>query len=259
MDSVMKKIFLLIDADAMVYASSVVSKEESDDGFQHDLEEGKLKFDNILHHLTSHFEDMGIDFEYILFLEGEGNIRKSLVDTYKLNRKDKPEPPLRREIARYATEHYNSFISTNVESDDTLSATWYKYHRKYDLIICSMDKDLKQLPCTFYDTYYGRDDSERICKISPQEGERNFWRQMLIGDVADGVDGIKGMGKARTNKLIPDSLSSPSAMASRVYRKYIEQYGISKGRVEFFKAYHLMRLPKTGVAIPKLEEYLMFS
>lgn len=269
----MKPIFVLIDADSLVMAAvcAPIEKDEEgnkfelkangepNDSFMHSLEDAKLKYDHLVFKYLSMLNDMGIEYaEAIHFIEGRGNVRKALSPEYKVSRKKRPQPPLRRQITEYVLNHYPSFEAVNVETDDCLAVTWHKYHEQYDIIIASPDKDLRQLHCIYFDIYYNREDDKRMHKISKEEAERTFWRQVLTGDAGDDVKGIHRLGAKGAEKLIPNSLSQPSVMQRIVYRKYVEHYGM-KARVEFFKAYHLMKLPSHGITYPKLEDYLILS
>lgn len=254
----MKQIVLLIDADSIIYSACLASKEEDEDGFQRDLDEAKLKLDNIVHGISSKIEDMGIDnAECVLFVEGKGNFRKAFTTSYKRKRKERQQPPLRDDLTNYVLEHYNSFQSVGCETDDSISITWQKYKDKYDLIICSIDKDLKMIPCAFYDYYYNRDDDKRMFVISEEDAERNFWSMMLIGDAADEVNGVPKIGKVGAEKILKGSVSR-SQMAGRVYRAYLKAYGVHRGAREFWKAYFLMKLPNKGFATPDLDSLFIF-
>lgn len=253
----MKPVMLLVDADSYVMAACSLTAEHDDEGnrinplFSEDLEDSKLKFDNLIQNLVNTFEDMGVDCSYMLFLEGNGNVRKSLSTDYKISRKKRPQPPLRADIKNYALSNYVSYEAINVETDDVISATWHTYHKEIDLIICSPDKDLTQLPCSYYDTYWNREDDKRMFSISENQAQINFWRLVLMGDAGDDVKGVKGIGKKKAEAILPDSQSSSFA-GGRVYRQYLNAYGLSRGAREFWRAYHLIKLPERGITIPDL-------
>lgn len=269
----MKPIFILIDSDSFIMAAccSPIEKDadgnklelkengEPNDGFNYNLDDAKLKYDHLIFKYLGMIEDMGVEYtEAIHFVEGSGNVRKALSTTYKASRKKRGQPPLRGDVTRYVLNQYTSHEATNVETDDCVAVTWYKYHDKYDLIVASPDKDLRQLPCIYFDTYHDRDDDKRMYKISKEESERFFWRQVLMGDSGDDVSGIHGIGEVKSKKIIPNSLSS-SLMPRVVYREYLKYYGVGKARLEFFKAYSLMKLPKHGITYPRLEMFTLSS
>lgn len=252
----MKEVFILIDADSLIYKSCVCKKEEDEQGFIRDFDEATGKFDEGLFYILNYFEDNypGMDAHHLLFLEGRGNVRRSIVTSYKEKRRARELPPLLNDLREWVVEHHPAFVCVNIEADDCIGATWYKYHEEMDLIISSIDKDLRQLPCTLFDYYFAREEGERIMQITPHEAELNFYRQMLVGDAADEVQGIKGVGAKKAEKLLPLSLST-SSLRPRTYREYVKCYG-RNAKLEFLKAYYLMRLPKEGVFIPDLNSYL---
>lgn len=56
--------------------------------------------------------------------------------------------------------------------------------QKIDHVICSPDKDLKQFSGVHYD--YAKDE---LYTVSKQEAEKNFWKQMIMGDSVDDIEG----------------------------------------------------------------------
>lgn len=81
-------------------------------------------------------------------------------------------------------------------------------------IICSVDKDLLQIPGKHYNFV-----KKEFSEVSEIEGLRNFYKQMLIGDAADHVFGVKGIGKVRAAKLI-DHLETELEMYEQVQVYY---------------------------------------
>jgi hypothetical protein len=65
--------------------------------------------------------------------------------------------------------------------------------------ICSIDKDLKQIPGKHYNW---RKDEFDI--VSPVDGLRSFYRNLLIGDTADNIFGVDGIGKVKAGRIIND-------------------------------------------------------
>ena len=78
-----------------------------------------------------------------------------------------------------------------LEADDALGiyATLYP-----DNIICSPDKDMKQIPGKVYDL-------EIVHEITPQEGMQWHYIQTLAGDQTDGYSGVPGLGVKRSAAL----------------------------------------------------------
>lgn len=255
---------LLIDADSQLYQSCLCKVDESEDGkgFIYDLDDATAKFDEKIMMIVNKIEeDYSFNVKHsVIFLEGYGNFRYSFNKTYKANRKDKETPPLLTPlrqwvIERYNNEVYTTFESINVETDDSIAATYLKYHLNdygVQLILASGDKDLKTIPCLLFDTYYTRMELQSINEV---DAKRNFYKQMITGDAADGVKGIPRAGEVKANKVL-NHLDSVKSMNSAVYRMYKQSFG-RNAKIEFLKAYYSLQMNVAKVATPNLE-LLMF-
>lgn len=237
---------LLLDADSMAFASCYVDGEEIDD-----LDIAFEKFEESFRWLLQDMEDRcGYVFDdTIVFIGNHGNFRKVIFPEYKANRKKSKYPDILQDLKLKVAEEYNGIISVGFESDDSIASTWNMFKDMYGrnhVVIASIDKDIRQLPCLFYDYYFHKDEEKnaerkRLYDISEEEGDRNFWKQMLTGDSTDNVSGVKGIGDKRADKVL-DGLKTNFSMMIRVYRKYREVYGEFKGRRNFATCYHLLRL-----------------
>lgn len=98
-------------------------------------------------------------------------------------------------------------------------------------IICSIDKDLRQVPGDFYD--YKKLD---FASISPEQARWLFWYQMIVGDSGDGVLGIPGKGDKAAHKVL-DHLMTESdfeqCMEQTVRAMYYEHFGDHYGHTIF--------------------------
>lgn len=251
---------ILIDADSQLFQSCLCKVEDTEDGkgFIYDLDDATVKFDEKIMMIVNKIEeDYGFNVKHtILFLEGYGNFRYSFNKTYKANRKDKEKPPLLKPLKEWIVKNYNNdiystFESINVETDDSIAATYLKYHLNdygVQLILASGDKDLKTIPCLLFDTYWSRMELQSIDEL---EAKRNFYKQMIVGDTADGVKGIPKAGKVKADKVLND-LQSVNAMNSAVYRMYKQSFG-RNAKIEFLKAYYSLQMNTANVNTPNLE------
>ena len=82
-----------------------------------------------------------------------------------------------------------------LEADDAMGiyATLYP-----DNVICSPDKDMRQIPGKLYDL-------ANITLITPEEGKRWHYIQTLAGDQTDGYSGVPGIGVKRAVSLFDES------------------------------------------------------
>lgn len=129
---------------------------------------------------------------YVGFLSGTVNFRKTVNPDYKAHRKDK-EPPTHLQACRgYLSTEWNCRVSDGIEADDELGI-----HQNDKTILCSLDKDLQQIPGKHFNWV-----SQELTEVSVEQGTKFFWKQMLIGDVADNLRGVDRIGKVKAAKLI---------------------------------------------------------
>lgn len=174
---------VLIDADPIVWAVGCVVK---DDPIENALHTVKLKLNDII-------EKSGAD-SYDIFLTGGGNFRKDVHDSYKANRDDGDRPYHFDAIRQYMVDVWGGTIYEGVEADDAIGLA---STADDSTIICSIDKDLDQLPGVHYN--YNKNS---IYEVSYEQGMHFFFKQMLMGDRADNIGGIKGVGPKTAEKLL---------------------------------------------------------
>lgn len=195
----------LIDGDILVYRIGYTT--ENDEEF---IAEARMR--EKIHDILNQTEAN----EYTIFLTStdKSNFRFKVYPEYKANRKgDKPK-------------HYeflrNLLITTwdatevfGEEADDALGIA----QTKDETIICTIDKDLNQIPgwhCNFAtgEKYY----------ITEEEGVWFFYYQLLLGDKAvDNIPGCPGIGIVRANKLLPKD-ASEEELYKIVEHTYFLQY-----------------------------------
>ena len=250
---------LLIDADTLMYQSCFAPKdsgkvhEDNIDDVEYKFSEKLMKMENDIEEKYGEFFDVQ---HRVLFFEGHGNYRKALNKQYKANRKDKEIPPLLDVLKGVVQTKgawkntYSSFVSYNVETDDTLVATYNKWRMKgYELIMCSSDKDLKTIPCVLYDYHYSK---RELMTITEEEARYNFFTQMLVGDTADNVKGIYRVGKVGAAKMLKNC-NSVFSYLKVIYAAYLKEYR-RNAKVEFIKAYTMLKLVDDKIYTPNLDE-----
>ena len=135
--------------------------------------------------------------DFVAFISGENNFRYKIYPEYKANRKEKPQPILRQEANAYLVTEYGAKVTDGYEADDGIgiAAT-----RSDGCVICSIDKDLKQIPGNHYNWR-----KNEFTTVTPLEGLRSFWRSVLTGDRTDNIlTGLHRMGPVTAAKVIDD-------------------------------------------------------
>ena len=184
---------LLIDADYIVYKCAAAAEIDID--FGNDVIVVQSKFSDAykmverdLYHIA---RDLGIFDDFILFFSDSVNFRKTIYPEYKGHRNRK-KPCGYRRIIEALKKEYPVITMETLEADDALGiyATKEPGH-----IICSPDKDMRQIPGELYDF------NDAVTTITEEEGDRWHLIQTLAGDQTDGYSGVPGYGIKRAEAL----------------------------------------------------------
>lgn len=151
--------------------------------------------------------------EYEGFLTGSGNYREQIAVTvpYKGNRPGKK--PIHYDFLReHLHKSWEFLIIDGMEADDAIAIKAAELGG--DAIICSIDKDFNQVPGWKYnfvkrEKYY----------VTPAEGLVNFYTQILTGDRADNIIGLRGIGPVKAGKLL-EGCSTPQEFFNKVTEAY---------------------------------------
>ena len=180
---------LLIDADFIVYKCCAANETEIDWGDEVITVTSRFSdaYSMVERELFKIATDLGCFDDSILFFTDSVNFRKRIDPAYKGHRNRKKPCGYRRVINKLK-EDYQVVVMPELEADDALGiyATKESGH-----IICSPDKDMRQIPGDLYDL------SDGVITITKEEGERWHYVQTLAGDQTDGYSGVPGFGIKR--------------------------------------------------------------
>ena len=184
---------LLIDADYIVYKCCASAETEIDWG--DDVIMVTSRFSEALklveNELFSIAECLGCFDDSILFFSDSVNFRKTIDPDYKGHRNRKKPCGYKRVIAALK-ESYPVVILPSLEADDAMGiyATKENGH-----IICSPDKDMRQIPGDLFDM------KEGVVTIDKEEADQWHLIQTLASDQTDGYSGVPGIGIKRAVTL----------------------------------------------------------
>lgn len=145
--------------------------------------------------LTTIFAAVGAD-KHKIWISGVGNFRYDLYPQYKANR-TAPRPPHLEDLKEFLVVEWGARVADGIEADDALAMDQGK-----DTIICSIDKDMRQVPGWHHNFVKGVTDF-----VTEEQGLQHFYRSMLIGDSSDNVRGVTGIGPVKASRHLPEGLS----------------------------------------------------
>jgi 5'-3' exonuclease len=229
---------ILLDADSLVFASCY--NTGSEEIFYTDLEDAVSKFDEQFMAIINEIEKR-YDIKKIMTFNGsKGNFRKILNSEYKANRKKQDLPPLLHDMHEYVKKNYSSIYGYGVETDDLVARYWKNLSDeigKENVMIVSIDKDYKQLPCLYYNYHYKW---KEFYNITNDQALYNFYEQMITGDSADNVNFFKGKGKVFAKTYL-NGCKSKFSYTKKLFKLFTELYK-GKAREKYIECYNLLKL-----------------
>jgi len=194
----------LIDGDILAYRCGWASDNE-DEGI------AIFRLDELVSRILY---DTGAD-EFRIFVSGGENFRNRINPDYKANRDGKPRPVHLGALQERLLTFWKGELIVGMEADDALGiAQTANSEAEVASVICSIDKDLHQIPGQHYNFV-----KNEWTIVSPLEGTRFFYKQMLIGDTVDNIIGVPRIGKVKANKLL-DPIDNEIEMCELVRDKY---------------------------------------
>jgi len=207
----------LIDGDIIAYrVGFACQKKDKETGLvtadpkPYALHSTKLYVNQII-------EDCGCN-SYTIYLTPKTTFRNKVRDDYKANRKGIDKPVHIKAIRDYLVNIYKAKVVDNIEADDALGLK-----QDSDTMICSIDKDLLMCEGNHYNFV-----KKEFKQVTSEEGTRFFYQQMITGDSADNILGIRGLGKVKASKLLKDT--ARKNWDNMLLDLYIQEFGYEEGR-----------------------------
>lgn len=140
-------------------------------------------------------KDTGATDFQIYLSDSKGNWRLKLFPAYKANR-TQPKPKHLPYLQNLLVSDWDAIVAEGEEADDALGIEQTKYNffeedPEYGgdaTVICSIDKDLKQIPGNHYNW-----DKKEKSYVTPSEGLYRFYYQLLVGDPGDNISVKEGL------------------------------------------------------------------
>ncbi|MAJ28005.1 MAG: T7 exonuclease [Planctomycetes bacterium] len=188
---------LLVDADYIVYKGCAGAEDEIDWG--EDVITVVSRFSEAMRYVERDLNNIKNEFmwdtpEMVLFFSDSKNFRKKIYPEYKGHRNRKKPCGYKRVITELGNS-YQVIVMPELEADDSMGI--YATANPGN-IICSPDKDLRQIPGRLYDM-------KETVTIDPIDGARWHLIQTLAGDQTDGYSGVPGIGVKRAVALFEEN------------------------------------------------------
>ena len=219
----------LIDADILTY--SIPFSLQEGKGEEAYIPEGQEQFLGVRidDFIQSIMDETKAD-DYKVFINGKDNFRLRY-PTYKANRASMVKPILHHAARDYLVNHHLAIVVDGMETDDALAIEQTLAMNNdfgYTTVICSIDKDLLQVPGKHYrwPIAHAKEPKAEHITITYEQGLVNLYRQALTGDKVDNIIGLKGYGPKKAEKLITEEMSE-----KEMYETCVEHY-LLKERTE---------------------------
>lgn len=205
----------LLDADIFLYELGSATNDEGD----------PLAWNLVLSRLDARIEqilDATQAETWQGYITGKGNFRedKATIKDYKGNRNRAGRPFWYQGIHEYLVRDRAVRVCHGWEADDQICM-----EHGEGTIICSRDKDLKQIPGWHYSWPSWKQEERSPYYISEIDSLRFFYSQLLTGDSTDNILGLYGVGpKSATVQRIQE-LENELDMFLEVKGQYELRFG----------------------------------
>lgn len=208
----MSRRIAIIDADSIVYILGYHAREHQEIDLMKKLVD-EFMIEIIQATGTDHY--LGVFSPKETFRH-----RIATIKQYKGNRPSSPDwykywSPI---IKEYCIEQFGFFIAEDIEADDVLSIMRNGTQPGDEVVLCSPDKDMKQIPGKHYN--YAK---KLEALISPEEGRRNLLTQIIVGDTSDNITGIKGVGPKGAEQVLSGDPNGWEEAVQKAFEKVYKE------------------------------------
>lgn len=167
--------------------------------------------------------------DYVLYLSGGKSFRYDVAKTkpYKGQRKDN-KPWHFHNLTAYMVGVLDAKVVTGIEADDALAIDHLQ--KPEQTIICTRDKDLRQVPGWSYSWELGQQPSfgptkiEKFGNLTLSANHKKltgtgllfFYGQLLVGDAVDNIPGLDKCGPVKAYSLLKD-VDNPFEVVRKAY------------------------------------------
>lgn len=147
----------------------------------------------------------GTNNKTLLLTKGGSCFRtyRAMLRKYKGNRDNLVKPPYYTELREYLVTKYKARTYSKFEADDMCCMAMEKANSsgEYQAILAAIDKDLEQQAGRHINP---NKKAEGVYVVDDFTGAYSFYKQMLMGDVADNIPGLDRVGEKSAEKLLAE-------------------------------------------------------
>lgn len=242
----------LIDSDVLIYECGFAAEA----GWQ---QAGFPQFDYVAEILDNRVANICAVVEAtqppILYLTGKGNFRTDIAKRTPYKDRPSNKPFHYANIKAYIKCKYDYRESVGMEADDLMAID--QTARGLDTIICTRDKDLRQVPGWVYSWELGNQpsfgphlvDAVGAIKLSADKkklsgwGDKFFYAQCLMGDKVDSIPGLDKCGPVGAFNILQATTTSLEAFEA-VLGAYRAVYGDADAETELLEQGRLLNMSR---------------
>lgn len=207
---------VFIDADIVAYRMAASAEAKG-----YSLPDAKQNVDSLVDEILHETMVFPEPEDSSLYLTGKGNYRYDISKTavYKGNRSGKPKPEYLASLRDHLVDHWGAIVSQGEEADDLISKAVTQ--EGSTSCVASIDKDMLQLNCWHYNFV------KRTWQFVEEfDGLSFFYQQILMGDNADNILGLAGVGPVTAQKMLADCTTE-----DELYKVCLDAYQGNRDRI----------------------------
>ena len=176
---------ILLDSDILVYRIGFTTMED-------DVNLAYWRMNELVERILLDTEATSYQL-YLTASKDSTAFRRKVYPEYKAHRK--AEKPTHYDALReYLVKEWGAEMVETIEADDAMGMA-----QTDETMIVSIDKDLDMIPGWHYNFV-----KEVKYYVDEWQGIYNFYKQCLMGDRADNVKGIEGIGEKKAERLLAE-------------------------------------------------------
>lgn len=194
----------LLDGDILLYRVGYTTENE-------DEEVAKLRIDELITRILDTVR--ATSYQVFLSCGRKDSFRAKLNPEYKAHR-TREKPKHYDTLKEHLITVWQAVVAVEEEADDLIGI---EQNKNEETIACTIDKDI------LYGVVGHKYDfvKEKIFYTSDDEATLFFYKQLLMGDKADNIFGITGIGTAKAGKALDDLLGESENI---LYTTVVDMY-----------------------------------